>query len=381
MMGISRFYLPVRFIIGAGSLSQLGTEAARLGKVALLVTGSRSMRTTGVLDKVLKDLEGQGVKTIVFDRVEPNPRASTIDRGAAIAREHNAQVIIGLGGGSTMDAAKCIAQASSGTDPIWAHYEGKATAKGKVPSIILVPTVAASGSEANNGAVFTNWETHEKVVFGKNSMYPTVSIVDPALTVTLPKKTTAQGGVDILCHLVEAYITAGESTLINDSLREASMRTVVESLPLVLNKLDDIEHRSRLSWASTIACSQFAGLGGGTGMMTLHGMEHPLSGEYDIAHGDGLAALLLEWMKFTLPDRKERFKLLGEKVFGEADAIAATGKWLKKISMNLKLRDLGVKEADFDKLAGNAVKTAPWVKFHPTPLDNQAIKSIYKNSF
>lgn len=116
-------------------------------------------------------------------------------------------------------------------------------------------------------------------------------------------------------------------------------------------------------------------------MMTLHGMEHPLSGEYDIAHGDGLAALLIEWMKFTLPDRKERFKLLGEKVFDEADGIAATGKWLQKVGMNLKLRDLGVRETDFDKLAGNAVKTAPWVKFHPTPLDKSAIMAIYKNSF
>jgi len=380
-MGISRFYLPIRFIIGQGSLAQLGKEASRLAKVALLVTGSKSMRSTGVIDKVLNDLTENGIKSIVFDRIEPNPRASTIDAGAKVARENGVQVVIGLGGGSAMDAAKCIALASAGADPIFAHYEGKVSGKTKALPIILVPTVAASGSEANNGAVFTNWDTHEKVVLMQASMYPAVSIVDPTLTLTLPFKPTAQGGVDIFCHLVESYITAHESTLINDSLRESSMRTVVESLPKVLSKLDDIEQRCNLSWASTIACSQFASLGGGTGVMTLHGMEHPLSAEYDIAHGDGLASLLVEWIEYTLPAREERVKLLGKNVFGESDGLAATEKWLKKVNMHIKLRSLGVKEADFEKLADNAIKTAPWVKFNPRPLDRAAIVAIYQKSF
>ena len=102
------------------------------------------------------------------------------------------------------------------------------------------------------------------MVINHPAIYPRVSIVDPMLTLTLPAKTTAQGGVDIFCHLVEQYITAGDSTLINDSIRESSMKTVVDALPPLLKKLDDIELRSRISWASTIACSQFAGLAGGT---------------------------------------------------------------------------------------------------------------------
>ncbi|MDD5313449.1 MAG: iron-containing alcohol dehydrogenase [Dehalococcoidia bacterium] len=380
-MSISRFYIPTRFIIGAGSLAQLGKEVAKLGKVALLATGKGgSMRRTGVLDKVLKDLEEKGVKAITFEKVEPNPRSSTVDEGAKIARENGVQVVIGMGGGSTMDASKCIALASSSTESIWDHYVNKVTSKGRVPPIVLVPTVAASGSEANNGAVITKWETHEKVPVMKPETHPTLSIIDPALTLSLPARTTAQGGVDIFCHLVEAYITAHESTLINDSLRESCMKTVVDTLPLLLNKLDDIEYRSRMTWASTIACSQFANLGGGTGLMSMHGLEHALSGEYDIAHGDGLAALLLAWMKYTLPVREAKFKQLGEKVFGETDGIAATEKWLKKVGMLFTLKDLGIRESDFEKLAANACKTAPWVAFHPTPLDVPAIVSIYKNS-
>jgi alcohol dehydrogenase YqhD (iron-dependent ADH family) len=379
-MGISRFYLPIRFIIGPDSVLQLGKETARIGKKALLVTGSRSMRSTGTFDKVTRNLEESGVKWVSFEKVEPNPRAATIDEGAKFAREHGVDVVIGLGGGSVMDATKCLALAASGTEPIFAYYENKASSKAALP-IILVPTVAASGSEANNGAVFTNWETHEKVVLNHPAIYPRISIVDPALTLTLPAKTTAQGAVDIFCHLVESYITAGDSTLINDAIRESSMKTVVDALPSLLKKLDDLELRSHVSWASTIACSQFAGLGGGGGMMTLHGMEHALSGQYDMAHGDGLAALLLEWMKYTEPARKERFKQLGKNVFGESDGIAATGKWLKKIGMDLQLRNLGVKEADFDKLADNVLKTGFWVKLNPVTLDKGAIEGIYRRAY
>ena len=116
-------------------------------------------------------------------------------------------------------------------------------------------------------------------------------------------------------------------------------------------------------------------------MMTLHGMEHALSGEYDIAHGDGLAALLIEWMKHTEPVRKDRFKQLGKNVFGESDGIAATEKWLKKIGMDTRLKGLGVKEADFGKLADNALKTGFWVKLNPATLDKEGIISIYKKSF
>lgn len=380
-MSITRFYLPTRFIIGAGSLTHLGKETAGLGKTAMIVCGAKSMHRTGVLAKVIKDLQENGVKTTIFDKVESNPRVSTIDEGAKLARDNSVQVIIGLGGGSAMDTAKCIALASSSSESIWAHYERKVINSNSVPAIILVPTVAASGSEANNGAVLTNWQTHEKVVLTRRQMYPTISIVDPALTITVPAKSTAQGGVDIFCHLVEAYITIPESTMINDSLRESSMRTTVESLPVILTNLDNIDQRSRLSWASTIACSQFADIGGGGGIMSLHGIEHPLSGEYDITHGDGLAALLIAWMKYTYIVRKERFMMLGQRVFNESDGIIATEKWLRKVGMSIKLKDLGVKEADFDKLANNAIRTAPWIKYHPNKLDSQAIRSIYQNSY
>jgi len=380
-MGITRFYLPTKLIFGSSSLAQLAREAAKIGQRAILVTGKTSMRRTGVLDRVVNDLRANNIKVSVFDKVESNPRVSTIDEGSKIARQEKADLIIGLGGGSAMDIAKGMALASSGTKSIWYYIEADAKVKEPVPSLILVPTVAASGSEANNIAVITNWEIHEKRALRSPYFFAKVSIVDPELTLTLPQKTIAQGGVDIFCHLVESYLTTTEPSPLSDGIMETAMRMVVESLPQALARPKDIKPRTTLSWASTIACSQFTTLGGGAGVMTLHGIEHPLSGYYDIAHGDGLAALLPAWMRYTLPANSERFKRLGGKVFNQKDAILATEKWLERVGMKLSLSELGIELEHLEALANCTVKTAPWLKYHPRLLDAAAIKQLYQDSY
>ena len=380
-MRITEFYLPTKIIFGSGSLAQLGLEAKKIGQIAILVTGSSSIRKAGVLNRVTNNLKANGVNVSVFDKVEPNPRSTTVDEGSKMARQQKADLIIGLGGGSAMDAAKGIALASSGTEPIWHYVMARAEVKEPVPSLILVPTVAASGSEANNGAVITNWETHEKRVLNSPYFYAKVSIVDPELTLTLPEKPTVQGGVDIFCHLAECYLTAMESSPLTDGIMETTMRMVVESLPQVLARPNDIEVRTRLSWASTIACSQFATLGGGAGVMTLHGVEHPLSGYYDIAHGDGLAALLPAWMRYTFPVKDERFYRLGKKVFNEVDGILATEKWLERVGMKLRLNVFGIESERLEELATCAVRTAPWLKHHPRLLDVATIKQLYQDCY
>lgn len=381
IIGITRFYLPTRIIFGPGSLTRLGVEAAKIGRRAILVTGTSSMRQAGVLDRVINDLKANGVKVTVFNKIEPNPRVSAVDKGGKIARQEKADLIIGLGGGSAMDAAKGITLASSGTESIWCQAEAKLEIKEPVPSLILVPTVAASGSEANNGAVITNWDTREKRVLYSPYFFARVSIVDPELTLTLPEKTTAQGGVDIFCHLAECYLTTTEPSPLTDGIMETTIRMVVESLPQVLARPRHIEARTRLSWASTIACSQFTTLGGGAGVMTLHGIEHPLSGYYDIAHGDGLAALLPAWMRYTFPARSERFYRLGKKIFNEGDGILATEQWLEKVGMKLRLSAFGIESERLEQLAACAVATAPWLKYHPRLLNAATIKQLYRDSY
>ena len=375
---ITEFFIPTKIISGAGSFRRLGREAAEKGKSALLVTGRTSARASGLLQRAVSDLESHGVETTVFDRVEPNPRASTVDEGAALVRAKNLDLVIALGGGSAMDAAKGIVIAAIGGKPV-AHYfrSGEGVSGGR-PRLITVPTVAASGSEANCGAVITDWESHEKCVVGEECSYPAVSIVDPELTVTLPAKPTAQGGVDILCHLIEPYVTTGHPRPLTDGIMETTMKLVVDYLPRVLKKPDDLEGRSELSWASTIACSAFASLGGGDGAMTMHGIEHPLSGYYDMAHGDGLAALLPAYLDSLEDVRGKRIAKLGRMVFDEADGVGAVRSWLKSVGMDLELRELGVEQGRLPELADNAIRTAPWLSRHPSRLDRKSITAIYQ---
>ena len=377
---ITTFHLPTKIIFGVGSLKQLGAEARELGQKAILVTGRGSVRRTGMLDGVIQDLRNNGVDTLIFDKVVPNPRTSTIDEGARLVRQEGVDLIIGLGGGSAMDTAKGIRLASTGTKPLWDYIGTDIKVSGTLLPLILVPTTAATGSEANNFALITNWETREKKACITPYIFPTLSIVDPELTLSVPKQQTATGGVDIFCHVVEGYITAQEPSTLTDGIMEAVMRMAVVFLPKVLTRLDDIEARSQLSWASTLACSQFVNLGGGYGQRTLHFISNPLSGYYDVAHGDALAALLSAWMKYTFPVKPERFYSLGENVFGEKDGIIATERWLDEVGMKFRLRDLSIETALFEEIAARAA-TESRLKVHPRLLDVAAIKQIYQDSY
>ncbi|APV43428.1 Alcohol dehydrogenase, class IV [Dehalogenimonas formicexedens] len=380
-MSITEFNLPTKLIFGEGTIERLGEESANLGHRAMIVSGQKTMRKLGLLDKAVDMLERAGLDVILFDKIEPNPRASTVDQGAAISRQENIDLIVALGGGSAMDAAKGIALASAGDKSVWHYVTTRDNPAGKVPALIMVPTVSASGSEVNSGAVITDWTTHEKRVLGRSSLQPKVAIVDPELTLSLSLAPTLAGGVDIFCHAVEPYVTASHPEPLNDGWRESMLRIVVKYLPIVRGDLHNREARRALAWASTMACSSFASLGGGDGSMTLHGIEHPLSGLYDITHGDGLAALLPSWLADLSRERADRIKLLGERVFGSTDGKAAIEDWLKSLGMRLHLESLGVEKEKIPELARLAPVSSPWIKSNPTPLEQEDIERIYRMAF
>ena len=172
---------------------------------------------------------------------------------------------------------------------------------------------------------------------------------------------------------MEIYITYSDPTPLTDSIREAVMKIAVQYLPQVLAKPDNIEARTQLSWASTLAMSEnLMRLGGGEGGMPLHGIEHALSGYYDVTHGDGLAALLPAWMKSTLPTTKARVKQLGKNVFGKTDGLRATEEWLEQVGMRLRLSDLGCKLEHADEIAELTLICSPWAN-----LDAETVASIF----
>ncbi|MEL7563090.1 iron-containing alcohol dehydrogenase [Dehalogenimonas sp. 4OHTPN] len=380
-MPLTEFNLPTRVIFGEGVFDRLGEGAAAIGKRALIVSGQKTMRRLELLDRAADLLERAGVQTFLFDKVEPNPRASTIDEGAALARLSGIDMVIALGGGSAMDAAKGIALAAAGHKPVWHYLTTSDNPEGDVPALIMVPTVSASGSEVNSGAVITDWDSHQKRVLSRPTLQPVTAIVDPELTLSLPLQPTLAGGIDIFCHAVEPYITASHPEPLNDGWREAMLRTVVEYLPVVRGDLRNLKARRALAWASTMACSAFSSLGGGDGSMTLHGIEHPLSGLYDIAHGDGLAALLPAWLADVLRERSDRVRLLGERVFGADDGQKAVEDWLRSVGMRLRLENLGVKQESIPDLARLAKVSSPWIKHNPTPLEFDDIERLYRMAY
>jgi alcohol dehydrogenase len=376
---INQFYLPIKLLFGPGAIHQLGEEARLLGHKALIVTYP-DIRKLGFLDVALKDLKLKGLETEVFEDLEPNPRTSTVDRAAQIARNKKVDLIIGLGGGSAMDAAKGIALGSSGEVSVWDYVMNKAQVSGPVPALIQVPTLAGTGSELNPIAVFTELATHEKRFIFNPHVWARVAIVDPELTLTVPKKLTAGGGLDAFSHVAECYLMPEKPMPMNDAIREAVMKVTVQMLPKVLAHPEDIDGRSQLSWASTIASSDLIRLGGAAGNMTCHGIEHAISGYYDINHGAGLAALLPYWMRQIRNIRKERVELLGRKVFGKEDGIAAFEEWLEEIGMKLRLRDLGCELERADEIAELALKVWDFQQ-HPGGMDAKTIAQIYREAY
>lgn len=378
------FHMPTKILFGCGSLDYLGMEARGLGRKAMIVTYPLVMRQLGILERAVKGLQASGVDTITYEKVEANPRTQTVDEGAEIVREEQVDVIIGLGGGSAMDTAKGIALASSGTEPFWRSVNREIEVELSSLPTIQVTTTASTGSETNSAMAINNPMTLEKMAFNIPQLFAKVAIIDPELTITTPPRLTAQGGVDIFCSAVELYITTEKPSPLTDGILETIMKIAVEYLPRALAKPDDIEARTQLSWVAAVYSSQIARLGGGAGYWTCHGIEHAISGYYDVAHGDGLAALLPKWMEYTFPVTKGRFSMLGRNVFGEDDGLGATVRWLEKVGMKLRLRDLGVEIERAQELAYLALKTAPPsspFEKHPNQLNAETIAQIIRDTY
>jgi alcohol dehydrogenase YqhD (iron-dependent ADH family) len=363
------FYLPTKLIFGPGEISKVGVEAKTMGERALIVTGKRSASATGIINRVTDFLEKEGVSAIVFDKIEPNPRTTTIDEAAMLANDNNCDFIIGLGGGSPMDAAKGIAAAAAEKKPIWEfvnHGQPIPKKVSKALPLMEIPTLAATGSEADPGAVITNWETHEKAILSDPLLFPKVSIIDPELTITVPKEYTIDGGIDIIAHVIESFFTGVENTPIQDRFSLSIIRTVMDYLPKAVAKPDDINARSQLSWCSALALSGMINSGRG-GSFPLHAMEHALSAHYDISHGLGLALLLPRLMVYTYQSRPEKYALMTRELYdveeekSDADlahqAILDTIEFLKSVDRYICMPEIGIKDDfKFEQMADDTLK-------------------------
>jgi len=368
---------PVELHFGTKSLEKTGELAKRYGKKALVVTGRESMRKSGVLDKLVGYLNEAGVDAEIFDGVEPNPSYSTVEEGAVMAAK--CDMVIGCGGGSAMDAAKAIAIVSFNDISVESLFSGKEP-PGTMP-VMEIATTAGTGSEADRYFVLTNPETKEKNGLGFRCSYPVASIIDPELMKTMPSRVTAATGLDAFFHGLESFVSKS-STPIGELYAKEAMRLIINNLERAFRNGDDMEAREKMALASTLA-----GLAIDAGRTTLlHAVEHPVSGHLNVAHGEGLAALSVPYMQFTIPSCPEKFayvaSLFGEEIEGLTKEEAAmksidgVKKLLAKVGMDIGLKKLGVEERMIDTFVKEASKSV-LMKTNPRFASSEDLRDIY----
>lgn len=375
------YYMPAKLLFGPGKVSRIGIETKNFGKKALIVTGRTSTKKTGLLDRVITLLKEEGVESFVFDKVQSNPLTTTVEEGIQFVKENECDVVIALGGGSAMDAAKGIAFMFVNEGDIIEYIFGK-PGIGALP-IIAVTTTAGTGSEGDCLAVLTNPENNDKKSIKSPFVYPKVSIVDAELMTTLPKHIVASTGIDVLCHSMEAYVAKNTNPL-SEIMALKAIELVKENLVKVYENPKDVEAFSGLAFANTLG-----GMAIDASAVALgHALEHPVSGLLDVTHGEGLAAILVPWMEYSYKAAKEKFaniaKALGENIEGLSSdkaakkCIESVEKLLVKLDLTKTLSDLGVKEGHVEWLTNNALKTMKYsIENNPKVPDAEDIKKLY----
>ncbi|MBF0630296.1 MAG: iron-containing alcohol dehydrogenase [Magnetococcales bacterium] len=313
------FQNPTRIVFGAGVLSRLGEVAREGGRRALLVIGGGSVKRNGAFDRAVASLKAAGVGVVAFEGVEPNPRLATVVRGAQLAKAEQCDLVIALGGGSVMDAAKVMAATVYYEGDPWemmVHSPIGTRLPTRALPIITVPTLAATGSEMNMGAVITNEQRVEKSYVIADCLYPWVALVDPALTLTVPADQTAYGICDLMTHVTEGYFNGDDGTPLQDRFAEGVILTAMEWGPKAVANGQDLEARAQVQWASVVALNGWVQAGANAVGFPVHMIEHTISAIHDVAHGAGLAVVNPAWMRAAARIRPNRFAQFSRRIFG-----------------------------------------------------------------
>jgi alcohol dehydrogenase YqhD (iron-dependent ADH family) len=387
-----QFYNPTKVFFGVGEFSRSGELAATIGKKCLLVIGQGSVERQGYLAKLEDMLKKAGVGFIVFKGVEANPHVETCIIAAKKAIAEQCDFVLGLGGGSVMDACKAIAAAFFDPDNLWTYiYHGEDNWKPvqQALPIMVIPTLAATGSEMDSGGVITRWETREKCVIGSPLLFPRISVIDPELTLTVPLDYTMDGVFDVAVHVMESYFNGNQDALLQGRLIEAMLAVVFEEGEKLFHDSSNLKLRENVQWPSSLALSGFftSGRGGG---YPVHQLEHVLSARWNISHGRGLALIMPRWMWYSIPFAPEPFARFAHTVMGikpSSDRIHDAQKgvnalvnWLQRVELFFTLDELEIESAMLESAADDAMRlysrkgTIDALK----PLQRADVLAIYK---
>ncbi|MCR5324713.1 MAG: iron-containing alcohol dehydrogenase [Lachnospiraceae bacterium] len=353
------FYSPTYFAFGKGTENQAGEYVKQFGgNKVLLHYGGGSVIRFGLLDRVKKSLENEGIAYVELGGVKPNPRSGLVYEGIEICRRENVDFLLAVGGGSTIDSAKAIAAGTIYDGDFWDFYSGKPIEKALPLGTIL--TIAAAGSEGSPDSVITKEDGMLKRGASGNAIRPKFSILNPELTQTLPAYQTAAGITDIMAHLYERYLTNTKEVEVTDRMIEALLLTMIHEGPRVIADPNNYEARANIMWAGMMAHNNSCGVGRSQDWNS-HNIEHELSALYDCAHGAGLAVTMPAVFTYVMDHDVMRFAKVAVRVWGcqmDFDHPEVTAKagieafrtFLKSIGMPLTFAEIGAKKEDIPKL-------------------------------
>jgi len=355
------FYAPARIIFGKDTQKQVGKLLKEYGyKKVLLHYGGGSIKRTGLYDEVVASLNENNIGFVELGGVKPNPRLSLAHEGIELCKKESIDLILAVGGGSTIDSGKAIAMGVYYDGDVWEIYnEGKAIEKALPIATIL--TIPAAGSESSGDTVITDESTQRKYGYGSPHLRPVFSIMNPELFYTLPKEQIGYGVADIMSHIFERYFTNTVNTDLTDELCEATLRTILRNAPIVYDKTDDYNAWSEVGFGGTVAHNGLLGMGREQDW-ACHNMEHELSAYYDVAHGGGLAVLTPAWMQYVYKDNINMFVQFAVNVMGvnasyrQPDDIVMEGisrlrTFFKRIGLPGTLSELGIGNEKLELMA------------------------------
>ena len=386
------YYTPTRVVFGRGTENQTGELVKQQGCRKVLVHyGGNSAKKSGLLDRIFRSLEEAGIDYVSLGGVVPNPRLSLVYEGIELCKKKQVDFILAVGGGSVIDSAKAIGYGMANEGDVWDFYEGKRQATACMP-IGTVLTISAAGSEMSNSSVITNENGWLKRGYNTDYCRPKFAVMNPELTMTLPKYQTASGCVDIMMHTMERYFNQSDNMELTDGFSEHLIRTVMKNAKILMEHPDDYNARAEVMWAGSLSHNGLMGCGTDGGDWASHQLEHELGGMFDVAHGAGLAAVWSSWARYVLDARPERFARFAVNVMGVAQGADDTETALKGISamedfyhaveMPVRVSEMGIDLTEeqmrelAEKCSHFGKRTIGCVK----KLDKEDMYQIYKNA-
>lgn len=355
------FYNPTRIEFGPDKEQLLGQYIAAEGiKKVLLCYGSERIKRDGLFDTVKKSLDEKGIEIVEFGGIASNPVISKVREAIAIARSHQVEAILSVGGGSVLDSAKAIAAGTLYDGDVWDLFIGKGTIVKALP-IFDVITLAATGSEMNPTGVVTNEESKQKLFIASEALFPKVSVINPILMQSVPKDYLVYSATDIISHSIEGYFTASVQPHLQSRIVESIINTVIETTEILLNEPDNYHARGEFAWAATLALNGVTMTGTSGFSYPNHMIEHSLSALFNVPHGAGLSVVMPAWMKWYSTHNPAQFERFANKIFNLTTAqegIAALENWFNKIGTPTRLAQLNITESDLPAVIDNVLNNA-----------------------